>query len=34
VVNGVIAIQYKAEFKPTTQAATVIASNMGPGIAA
>jgi hypothetical protein len=34
VVNGIIAIQYKAEFKPTTQAATVIASNMGPGVAA
>ena len=34
VVNGIIAIQYKAEFKPTTQAATVIASAMGPGLAA
>lgn len=34
VVNGIIAIQYTAEFKPTTQAATVIASNMGPGVAA
>jgi len=34
VVNGIIAIQYKAEYKPTTQAATVIASNAGPGIAA
>lgn len=34
VVNGIIAIQYKAEYKPTTQAATVIASNMGPGLAA
>lgn len=34
VVNGIVAIQYKAEFKPTTQAATVIASAMGPGVAA
>lgn len=34
VVNGIIAIQYKAEYRPTTQAATVIASNMGPGVAA
>lgn len=34
VVNGIIAIQYKSEYKPTTQAATVIASNAGPGIAA
>lgn len=34
VVNGVIAIQYKAEFRPTTQAATVIAAAMGPGVAA
>jgi len=34
VVNGIIAIQYKAEFRPTTQAATVIAAAMGPGVAA
>lgn len=34
VVNGIVAIQYKAEFKPTVQAATVIASAMGPGVAA
>ncbi len=34
VVNGIIAIQYKAEYRPTTQAATVIASAMGPGVAA
>lgn len=34
VVNGIVAIQYKAEFRPTTQAATVIASAMGPGVAA
>lgn len=34
VVNGIIAIQYKAEFRPTTQAATVIASAIGPGVAA
>lgn len=33
-VNGIIAIQYTAEYKPTTQAATVIASAMGPGVAA
>lgn len=33
VVNGIIAIQYTAEFKPTTQAATVIASAEGPGVA-
>ena len=34
VVNGIIAIQYKAEYRPTTQAATVIANAMGPGVAA
>lgn len=34
VVNGIIAIQYTAEFRPTTQAATVIASAAGPGVAA
>lgn len=34
VVNGIVAIQYTAEFRPTTQAATVIASAMGPGVAA
>lgn len=34
VVNGIIAIQYKAEYRPTTQAATVIAAAMGPGVAA
>lgn len=33
VVNGIIAIQYKAEYRPTTQAATVIASAMGAGTA-
>ena len=34
VVNGIIAIQYTAEYKPTTQAATVIAAAIGPGVAA
>jgi len=34
VVNGIIAIQYKAEFRPTTQDATVLASALGPGVAA
>lgn len=34
VVNGIVAIQYKAEYRPTTQAAAVIASAMGPGVAA
>ena len=31
VVNGIVAIQYKAEYRPTTQDATVIANAMGPG---
>ena len=34
VVNGIVAIQYKAEYRPTTQDATVIANAMGPGVAA
>ncbi len=34
VVNGIVAIQYKAEFRPTTQDATVLASALGPGVAA
>lgn len=34
VVGGIIAIQYKAEFRPTAQAASVIASAMGPGVTA
>lgn len=34
VVGGIIAIQYTAEFRPTSQAASVIASAMGPGVAA
>lgn len=34
VVNGIIAIQYKAEYRPTTQAASVLAAAMGPGVAA
>jgi len=34
VVGGIIAIQYKAGNKPTTQDATVIASNFGLGVAA
>ena len=33
VVNGIVAIQYKAEYRPTTQDATVIANAMGPGLA-
>jgi len=33
VVGGVIAIQYKAKAKPTTQDATVIASAFGVGLA-
>lgn len=32
-VNGIVAIQYKAEYRPTTQDATVIANAMGPGLA-
>ena len=32
VVNGIVAIQYKAEYRPTTQDATVIANAMGPGV--
>lgn len=34
VVDGIIAIQYMADLKPTTQDATVLASAIGPGIAA
>lgn len=34
VVGGIIAIQYQAAFRPTTQAASVIASAMGGGVAA
>lgn len=34
IVGGIIAIQYTAELRPTTQDATVIASAIGPGIAA
>jgi hypothetical protein len=34
IVGGIIAIQYCAEFRPTTQHASVIASATGPGIAA
>ena len=34
VVGGIIAIQYGAESRPTTQDASVIASAIGPGVAA
>ncbi len=34
VVNGIVAIQYTAEYRPTTQDATVIASAFGPGVTA
>lgn len=34
VVGGIIAIQYSADYRPTTQDATVIASAIGPGLAA
>lgn len=34
VVGGIIAIQYKAQQRPTTQDASVIASAIGPGLAA
>ena len=34
VVNGIIAIQYKAEYRPTTQDATVIANAAGVGVSA
>ena len=34
VIGGIIAIQYCAGLRPTTQDATVIASAIGPGIAA
>jgi len=33
IVGGIIAIQYCAESRPTTQAASVIASAIGPGLA-
>lgn len=34
VVDGIIAIQYMADLRPTTQDATVLASAIGPGLAA
>lgn len=34
VVGGIIAIQYGAENRPTTQDASIIASAIGPGVAA
>lgn len=34
VVNGIIAIQYSADSRPTTQSASVIAAAIGQGIAA
>lgn len=34
VVNGIVAIQYKAEYRPTTQDATVLASAVGIGLSA
>lgn len=34
VIGGIIAIQYCAGLRPTTQDATVIASAIGPGVAA
>ena len=34
VVNGIVAIQYTAEYRPTTQDATVIANAFGPGVTA
>ena len=34
VVDGIIAIQYSAELRPTAQAASVIASAFGPGVSA
>lgn len=34
VIGGIIAIQYCADQRPTTQHATVIASAIGPGLAA
>jgi len=33
VVDGIIAIQYMADQRPTTQDATVLASAIGPGLA-
>jgi len=33
VVDGIIAIQYTAELRPTTQDASVLASAIGPGLA-
>lgn len=33
VVDGIIAIQYTAELRPTTQDASVLASTIGPGLA-
>ena len=34
VVGGIIAIQYKDGFRPTSQHASVIASALGPGVSA
>lgn len=34
VVDGIIAIQYMADLRPTTQDATVLASNIAAGVAA
>jgi len=34
VVDGIIAIQYMADQRPTTQDATVLASAFGVGVAA
>lgn len=34
VIGGIIAIQYKADLRPTTQDASVIASAIGAGVAA
>ena len=34
VVNGIVAIQYTAEYRPTAQDATVIANAFGPGVTA
>lgn len=33
VVDGIVAIQYMADLKPTTHDATVLASAIGPGLA-
>ena len=34
VVDGIVAIQYMADLRPTTQDATVLASNIAAGVAA